>query len=75
MDKGIGHWLGRKKRVYKGKKATTYIPLRRPKRMCMDSIEEGLGEIARSGVDWIGLAHDSDKWSALVNVVMNRRFP
>jgi hypothetical protein len=28
-------------------------------------------EIGWSGVDWIGLAQDRDKWRALVNEVMN----
>jgi len=27
------------------------------------------------GVDWIELAQDSDRWHALVNAVMNLRFP
>jgi hypothetical protein len=27
-------------------------------------------EIGWVGVDWIGLAHDRDKWRALVNAVM-----
>jgi hypothetical protein len=30
----------------------------------MDLVEVGWG-----GVDWIGLAHDRDKWRALVNAV------
>jgi hypothetical protein len=30
-----------------------------------------LGEIWRGGMDWIGLAQDSDQWRALVNKVMN----
>jgi len=27
------------------------------------------------GVDWIDLAQDRDRWRALVNAVMNVRFP
>jgi hypothetical protein len=27
------------------------------------------------GTDWIDLAQDSDQWRALVNTVMNLRFP
>jgi len=27
------------------------------------------------GVDWIDLAHDSARWRALVNMVMELRFP
>jgi hypothetical protein len=28
-------------------------------------------EVGWGGIDWIGLAHDRDKWSALVNVAMD----
>jgi hypothetical protein len=34
-----------------------------------------LGEIEWGGVDWIGLAQDRDKWTALMNAVMNLRVP
>jgi hypothetical protein len=34
-----------------------------------------LGETGWSGVNWIGLAWDRDKWRALVNAVMNLRDP
>ena len=27
------------------------------------------------GMDWIGLAHDRNRWRALVNAVMNLRIP
>jgi hypothetical protein len=36
----------------------------------MDLVEVGWG-----GVDWIGLAQDSYRWRALVNVVMNLQVP
>jgi hypothetical protein len=34
-----------------------------------------LREIGWSGVDWIDLAQDRDKWSPLMNIVMNLRVP
>jgi hypothetical protein len=34
-----------------------------------------LGEIGRGGVDWISLAQDRDKWTVLVNSVMNLCVP
>jgi hypothetical protein len=39
----------------------------------MDNIEMNLGEIEWSGVDWIDLAQDRNRWRALVNSVMNLR--
>jgi hypothetical protein len=33
----------------------------------------GLLEIGWSGMDWIGLAQDRDKWRAVVNLEMNFR--
>jgi hypothetical protein len=41
----------------------------------MYSIKMDLREIEWGGVDWIGLAQDTDKWRALLNVVMNLRVP
>jgi hypothetical protein len=50
------------------------IPLGRPRRKWVDNIKmifrDRLG-----GVDWIGLAQDRDKWTALVNAVMNLQVP
>jgi hypothetical protein len=50
-------------------------PLGRPRHRWVDNIKMDLLEIGWSGVDWIGLAQDRDKWRALVNVVMNLRVP
>jgi hypothetical protein len=48
-------------------------PLGRPRRRWVDNIKMGLLEIGWGGVGWISLAQDRDKWSALVNAVMNLR--
>jgi hypothetical protein len=50
-------------------------PLGRPRRRWVDNIKMDLLEIGWGGVDWIGLAQERDKRRALVNVVMNFRFP
>jgi hypothetical protein len=41
----------------------------------MDNIKKDLLEIGVNVVDWIGLAQDRYRWSALVNSVMNLRVP
>jgi hypothetical protein len=38
-------------------------------------IKMDLREIGWDGMDWIDLALDRDQWRALVNTVMNLRFP
>jgi hypothetical protein len=50
-------------------------PLRRPRRRWEDNIKMDLQEIGSKGMDWIELALDKDSWRALVNAVMNLRFP
>jgi hypothetical protein len=50
-------------------------PLGRPRGRWVDNIKMDLREIGWHGVDWIELAHDRDKWRALVNTVMNLRVP
>jgi hypothetical protein len=50
-------------------------PLGRPRRRWEDNIEMDLGEIGFWDVDWIHLAQDRGRWWALVNTVMNLRFP
>jgi hypothetical protein len=41
----------------------------------LDNIKMDHLEIGVSVVDWIGLAQDRNRWSALVNAVMNLRVP
>jgi hypothetical protein len=50
-------------------------PLGRPRRRWEDNIKVDLWEIGFGDVDWIHLAQDRDRWRALVNTVMNLRFP
>jgi hypothetical protein len=49
--------------------------LGRPRRRWVDNIKMYLGEIGWDGMEWIYLAQDRYKWRALVNMVMNLRFP
>jgi hypothetical protein len=44
-------------------------PLGRPRRRWED-IKMDLQEVGLGGTDWIELAHDRDRWRALVNAVM-----
>jgi hypothetical protein len=46
-------------------------PLGRPRRRWIDNIKMNLLEIRLSVVDWICLAWDRYRWTALVNAVMN----
>jgi hypothetical protein len=50
-------------------------PLERPRRRSLGNIKMDLREIVEDGVDWIDLAQDRDQWRALVNTVLNLRFP
>jgi len=50
-------------------------PLGRPRRRWEDNIKMDLREGRCGDVDWIKLAQDRDRWRALVNAVMNLRFP
>jgi hypothetical protein len=50
-------------------------PLGRPRRRWEDNIKMDLREIGFEDVDWIHWAQDRDRWRALVNTVMNLRFP
>ena len=50
-------------------------PLGRPSRRWEDNIKMDLQEVECGGMDWIELAHEGDRWRALVNAVMNLRVP
>jgi hypothetical protein len=73
------------KAVRKGEKRNAYRllvgkpegrrPLGRPRRGWLDNIRMDLVEVGCGDVDWIGLAQDRDRWSALVNSVLNLRAP
>jgi hypothetical protein len=50
-------------------------PLGRPKRRWEDNIKMDLREVGWGRMDWINLAHDMDRWRALVYMVINLRVP
>jgi hypothetical protein len=50
-------------------------PLGRSRRRWEDNIKMDIPEVGYGGMDWIELAQDTDRWRALVNVVMNLRVP
>jgi hypothetical protein len=41
------------------------------KQTILENIKNGSWRTLWSGMDWIHMAQDSDKWRALVNTVMN----
>ena len=49
--------------------------LGRPRRRWVDNIRMDLQEVSCVYMDWIGLAHDRDRWRTLVSAVMNLRVP
>jgi len=50
-------------------------PFERHRRRWEDNIKIDLQEVGGGDMDWIELAHDSCRWRALVNAVMNLRVP
>ena len=50
-------------------------PLGRPRRRWVDNIRMDLQEVGCGDMDWIGLAHDRDRWRTLVSAVMNLGVP
>jgi hypothetical protein len=41
----------------------------------VENVKMDLGEIRWRGMDWIDVVQARDQWKALVNTVMNLRFP
>jgi hypothetical protein len=50
-------------------------PFGRPRHRWEENIKMDLREVGWGGMDWIDLAQDRDRRRALVNAVMNLRFP
>ena len=50
-------------------------PLGRPRRRWEDNIKIRFKKIVWDGVNWIDLAHATDRSLALLDAVMNLRFP
>jgi len=50
-------------------------PLGRLRRRWEDNIKMDLQEVGCGAMAWIEVAQDGDRWRALVNAVMNLRFP
>jgi len=50
-------------------------PPGRPRRRRENIIKMDLQEVECGDMDWIELAQDRDRWSAVVNVLMNLWFP
>jgi len=50
-------------------------PLGRPRRRWEDNNIMDLQAVGCGGMDWIELAQDRYRWRALLNAVMNLRFP
>ena len=75
----VGHvaCMGERRGVYRVLvgKSEGNRPLVRPRRRWEDNIKMDLQEVGCSGMDWIELAQDRDRWRALVNAVMNLRLP
>jgi hypothetical protein len=75
----VGHvaGMGEKRNTYRllvGKPARKR-PLGRPRWSWVHNIRIDLGEMIWGDVDWIGLAQDRNRWTALVNSVLNLQVP
>jgi len=47
----------------------------RSRRRWVDNIRMDLQKVGCGYMDWIGLAHDRDRWRMLVSAVVNIRVP
>jgi hypothetical protein len=69
--------MGERTEVHRGLmgKPNGERPLERPRRRWEDISKADLQVVGFRGVDWIGLAKDTDSWRAIVNAVINFRVP
>ena len=75
-------WAGHVARVEEGRGVPKVLvgkpegkrPLTRPRRRWEGIIKMDL-EVGSGCGDWMGLAHDRERWQALVSTVMNFRVP
>jgi hypothetical protein len=51
------------------------MPLGKPRRRWVGNIRMDFTEFGWGDVEWIGLAHDRNRWTALVNSVLSLRVP
>ena len=56
-------------------KTETKRPLGRPRSRKEDNIKMDIKEVGCGDLDWIELAHNRDRWQAVVNAVINLRVP
>ena len=68
---------GERRGVYKVLVAKSEVnrPPWRHRHRWNDNSKMDLQEVGCGGLDWIVLSHDRDRWRALMNAVMNLRFP
>ena len=65
--------MGEKRSVYR---VLVWKPeVKTPRLRWQDNIKMDIQEVGCGGMDWIEPAQDTDRWRALVNVVMNLRVP
>jgi hypothetical protein len=79
----IMKWMGQVASVGAGKGVYRVLvgkhegkgPLGRSRRRWEDNIKTDLQDVGGGDIDWIELAHDRDRWWALVKMVMKLRVP
>ena len=75
MERGLNSKSGHVRGAYRILVAKSFgkTSLRRPTCRWVDSIKMDLQEVEGTGMDWIDLVQDTDRWRTLVNAVMNLR--
>ena len=68
-------WEEERRRQGFGEEAGGKSPLGKPWHRQKNNIKMDLQDVGGGVMEWIELAQDRDSWRALVNAVMNLRFP